>query len=114
MKKRVKQFTTESNVKITHIIMLLLIIGLFNTGCDQSPEPQFRINAIEKLSAEKMSLEDGETFSPTQVRQVGTILTAMFGTPNNPHFPLWLGEDDEGHKIISMDNLRMAERWWMG
>ena len=40
------------------------------------------MNAVEKLSAELLTLDEGETFPDEHIRQMGSILTALFGTPN--------------------------------
>ena len=96
----------SSSISIVVLCITLFLCGL--CGCEKSPEPQFRLNAVEKLSAELLTLDEGETFSEEHIRQMGSILTALFGTPNQPKFPFLLGEEDPSHKFISPDNLERA------
>ena len=96
----------SSSISIVVLCITLFLCGL--CGCEKSPEPQFRLNAVEKLSAELLTLDEGETFSEEHIRQMGSILTALFGTPNQPKFPFLLGEEDPSHKFISLDNLERA------
>lgn len=77
-------------------------------GCDNSPAPEFRLNAVEVLKQEKAALSEGEHFDPAYKKEIGNILTALFGTPDEPQFPFLLGEDDDAHEFISMDNIKWA------
>ena len=81
---------------------------LITTGCKKSPATSFRLNAVEWLKQEKTHLADGEHFDERYKTEVGTILTSLFGTPDEPKFPFLLGEEDPAHDIISLDSLRMA------
>lgn len=85
-----------------------LITSVLLCGCEKSPPPQFRLNAVEMLKQEKIALADDESFDPKYKKEVGNILTALFGTPNEPKFPFLLGEDDDAHQFISLDNLKLA------
>lgn len=98
---------TVVNLRSTIPIFAVLALCLLN-GCQKSPEPQFRLNAVEVLSSERMNLSEGEKISDEQLKQIGTILTALFGTPNQPEFPFLLKEDDPAHDIISLEKLRLA------
>ena len=60
------------------------------------------------MSAERINLGDGETISDENMNMVGNILTALFGTPNQPKFPLIFGENDPAAEILSLENLRIA------
>lgn len=91
---------------ISTTILLLLIFIM--SGCEKSPEPQFRFNAVERLSAERMNMGDGESISEQNIEKIGTVLTALFGTPDEPRFPFLLGEEDPAHEVLTMENLRMA------
>lgn len=77
-------------------------------GCKKSPPAGFRLNAVEWVKQEKTHLPDGEHFDERYKKEIGTILTSLFGTPDDPKFPFLLGDDDPAHEIISLDNLRMA------
>ena len=92
----------------TNLILVVVSLGLLLCGCEKSPEPQFRLNAVEKLSSELMTLADGEQFSDEHVQQMGSILTALFGTPDQPDFPFPFGEEDPSHEILSLENLEIA------
>ena len=77
-------------------------------GCGQSPEPQFRINSVEYLKQEGLQLADGEKFDPQYRRQIDTMLTALFGTPDQPRFPYFIGDEEELSEVVSNENLLMA------
>lgn len=55
-----------------------------------------------------MNLEEGEKISDENLEKVGTVLTSLFGTPDEPKFPFLLGDEDPAHEVISLDNLKMA------
>jgi mono/diheme cytochrome c family protein len=74
-------------------------------GCEKSPPTQFRLNAVEWLKLEKMN---GEKLDQGYKREIGDLLTALFGTPDDPDFPFLQGEEDPAHDIISLDNLKLA------
>ena len=97
--------STTSSIS-TVVFATLLLCGL--CGCEKSPEPRFRLNAIDKLSIELMTLDKGDTLPEEDIQQMGSILTALFGTPNEPDFPFLFGEDDESHEIISLEKLKRA------
>ena len=56
-------------------IVLALLVVLGSTGCGATPPAWFRLNMVE---ATKQKL------TPDQERQVATLMTAMFGTPDDP------------------------------
>ena len=73
-------------------------------GCSDPPE--FRLNKVEVLKQESIAgLEPGKHFDQQHLDDVAEILTAMFGTPQDPHFPA-VGEDYS--PIKSVANLKMA------
>lgn len=104
---QVDRVTLSSTSSISIVAFAFLLLCGF-CGCEKSPEPQFRLNSVEKLSTELMTLDEGETFPEEHIRQMGSILTALFGTPNEPDFPFLFGEEDESHEIISLENLQRA------
>jgi mono/diheme cytochrome c family protein len=63
-----------------------VILALFAVGCGPTPPASFRLNMVEAISptAEKDSIAAEQALTTDQQRQVATILTAMFGTPDAP------------------------------
>lgn len=92
----------------TNILFFSILALGFLSGCSKSPEPQFRLNAVEVLSSERINLAEGEKISEENLQLIGSLLTSMFGTPDHPKFPFLLGEDDPAHEIISLENLQRA------
>lgn len=88
------------------LMFAILLIGF--VGCEKAPPAQFRFNAVEMLKQEKASLSKGERFAETYELEIGNLLTAIFGTPDQPKFPFLRGEEDEAHGFISIDNLKLA------
>lgn len=74
---------------LTLVISLVWLVGCAN-------EPRFRVNAVHKLTVEKEFL-DGEEIPEAQMEQLGNVMTALFGTPSDPHFPAgnesWINPD---------------------
>ena len=77
-------------------------------GCEKSPPPEFRLNQVEWIKQERLHLADEDRFDEGYKLEIGSILTALFGTPDEPRFPYLLEDDDPAHDIISLDNLKMA------
>ena len=90
------------------LYLALLTLPLIFAGCEKSPPPEFRLNSVELLKQERLALSGGEHFDESYKTEIGTILHAMFGTPDAPEFPMLLGEEDPALEIISLDNLKMA------
>lgn len=78
------------------------------TGCGKGPPPEFRFNAVEWLKQERFHLSDDKQFDEKFKTEIGSVTTALFGTPDDPKFPFLLGDEDPAHEILSLDNLRMA------
>ncbi len=72
----------------------LYCVGLFLlvAGCGRLPPPEFRFNEVEWLKQQKVHLPDGEQFPLSYRQEVGTVLTTLFGTPNEPRFPFLKAE----------------------
>jgi len=92
----------------THCSNLLLPLGgtlliAVMAGC--SPDPEFKFNAVQMRAKERIELEADQTFDPIHERDIGNILTAMFGTPDEPHFPQ-IGEDFSD--LVRQENLEIA------
>ena len=68
--------------KFYHVpVLIALALTLFCLiGCEGSPPPQFRVNAVEWLKQERLNLDDGEHFSESYKAEISNILTALFGT----------------------------------
>lgn len=86
---------------------LLVLTGLAG-GCGRPAPPEFRTNEVEWLKQERQTLKDGESFPASYRQQVSAVLSALFGTPDQPRFLFVEGEEDPGHKVLSMENLRLA------
>lgn len=84
-----------------------LVACLFiTTGCDKASPLKFRFNGVEWVKQEKTHQTDLDDAYQTEI---GTILTMLFGTPDDPKFPFYLtGEEDPSNDIITIENLRMA------
>ncbi|MDA8563702.1 cytochrome c [Mariniblastus sp.] len=64
--------------------------------------PAFQFNAVEKLKQERLFLDDGETFPPSARAEVTSILRVLFGTPDQPRFPI------ESSTVVDQGRLEMA------
>ena len=96
---------------VSRLFYQLICIGtalLGMTGCERSEPPVFRFNSVEWVKQEKTHLADGEHFPEDYKTEIGTIVTALFGTPDDPTFPFFLGDEDPAHDVISIESLRMA------
>lgn len=97
------------HVPLQLICLLALIVMLvIMSGCNPSPEPRFRFNRVALLKQEKNDLAEGENFPIAYQNEIGDILTALYGTPNEPRFPFPLGEEDPAHAVLTLDNLQRA------
>jgi len=90
------------------IIASVLSLACLIAGCAPSGPPKFRLNDVELLKRERESLAVGEHFANSYREQVGNLLIALFGTPDDPRFPFPLGEEDPAHEILSVENLKLA------
>ncbi len=88
--------------------LTVVVILIVTTGCTPTPEPQFCFNQVALLKQEKTDLSEGETYPASYQQEIGNILTALYGTPNEPRFPFPLGEEDPAHEVLSIDNLKQA------
>ncbi len=77
-------------------------------GCQKTPPPEFRLNRVELIKQERLNLPDGEHFKEDYQQQIGTILHSLFGTPDQPRFPMLAGEEDPAQDILSLKNLEMS------
>ena len=92
------------------LCLLTILTGIaiaLLSGCEKSPDPKFRFNSVEFLKLKK-TLRDEDSFDPKYVDEIGSILTATFGTPNDPKFPFLVGEADPAHEFIDIEKLRLA------
>ncbi len=90
------------------IIASVLSLAFLICGCAPSGPPEFRLNEVELLKRERESLPTGEHFDAKYREQVGNLVVALFGTPDDPRFPFPLGEEDPANEIISNENLQLA------
>ena len=106
-----KSSVTISNKKsCSRRILFAAILCVMATsfGCEPTPKPQFRFNEVAWRRQEKVELDEGQRFDPEYRAEIGNLLTALFGTPDEPDFPFPLGEDDPGHEVVSLARLKMA------
>lgn len=85
----------------------LLVCASALVGCEKSQPPAFRLNKVEWLSQERM-LADGEKFEESYKTEIGTLLTTLFGTPDEPRFPFLQGDEDPAHEVIELAHLKTA------
>lgn len=95
-------------LSLRFIILLLSLIVGFSAGCQKTPAPEFRLNAVELLKQERLNLPAGQHFDPSYRLEIGTLLHSLFGTPNEPRFPMFAGDEDPAQDILSLENLGMA------
>lgn len=92
----------------------VVILGLgmiLISGC--AKPPAFQFNSVARRTA-----ENGEPFSERKVQDVANVLTALFGTPDDPAFPNaksfhWVIEYDEGYSeqlatLVDIGRLKRA------
>ena len=90
--------------KLTLILLLAWAIGL----CGCSPPAEFRTNSVHVLVIEKSMLPEGETIGKDQFQQLGNVVTAMFGTPDEPWFPDFMPDDDAAASVVDATLLSAA------
>lgn len=82
--------------------------ALLLTGCEKVPSPEFRANRVEWVKQERLNL-DADQHLPAEYReQVDTLLTTLFGTPDEPRLPAVYGEADPLGQMINLDRLKQA------
>ena len=94
-----RRCSRSSSLAALSKLALVAAIVFSATGCTEPPE--FRLNTVHKLALEHEHL-DGEPISDAQIKQVGTVVTALFGTPQEPYFP------KAGEGLVSIENLQLA------
>lgn len=92
--------------KFIHSFVLIAAI-IAVSGCEKSPPPNFRFNSVEWLR-QQGTPGSGDKFDESYKTEIGSVVTALFGTPDEPRFPYFLGDEDPAHEIINLDNLKMA------
>lgn len=89
-------------------MLALMLMTLIAIGCQPADPPEFRFNSVELLKQERLNLPIGEHFKTDYQTEIATILHSLFGTPDDPKFPMFAGEEDPAHDILSLENLEMA------
>ena len=67
-----------------HRTSAALLITCVLSLCGCSPEVKFTYNAVYALNQER---QFGVEFDRPREQEIGNVLTAMFGTPDDPHIP---------------------------
>ena len=88
--------------------LVLALTALLALGCSETLPPAYKLNSVEFLRQEKLFLSNGEHFDPSYKQEIGSILTAIFGTPNEPLVPVLLKEDDPVLEVMQPENIEMA------
>jgi mono/diheme cytochrome c family protein len=84
------------------------LLALVLTGCEKVPSPEFRANRVEWVKQERLNLEADQHLPGDYRTQVDTLLTSLFGTPDDPRLPAFYGESDPLGAIISLERLKQA------
>ena len=77
-------------------------------GCGQSAPVAFKLNAVELLKQERLFLDKNESFDRSYATEIGSILTALFGTPDQPRLPSVLADEDPATAVLSLEALQRA------
>lgn len=94
------------NAKRKLVFAFLWAAGAFQlSGCGQSSPVEYRLNSVELLKQERLFLSQGEHFDDRYKTEIGSILTAIFGTPGQPVVPMLLGDDDPISEVLSVDKI---------
>ena len=90
-------------------ILVFAVAAILSVGCEPSGKVEFRFNQVEWVRQERLNLDDDDHYDVKYKREVGTILTALFGTPDEPTFPFIYSEDDDpARETIKLENLKLA------
>ncbi len=95
----------------SHIRTIVVSIGacLLFAGCERSADVEFRFNQVEWVRQERLNLDDNEHYAEQYKEEIGSILTALFGTPDDPCFPfVYSEEEDPARDVIKTENLKLA------
>ena len=95
-------------MKIVLKLVLVAICVAPLLGCGEPQPVSFRFNEVEFVRQERLNLEDGEHFKAAYRSEVGSILTALFGTPSEPDFQFLYEDDDPASEVLSLDHLNLA------
>ena len=101
---------TQNRTTLLTAILIVCCFGavLLLPGCGEISRAAFKLNSVELLKQEKLFLSDGQSFDQRYTVEIGTILTALFGTPDQPRMPTVLPEDDPAAEVMSQENLDAA------
>jgi len=80
-------------------------------GCGEPTPAAFKLNSVELLKQEKLFLSGGQSFDEKYSDEIGTILTAFFGTPDKPRVPKVLPEEDPASEVMSQENLDIGPKY---
>ncbi len=97
---------THATAKLT--CAFFAIATLLTLGCGETLPPAYKLNSVEFLRQEKLFLSGDEHFDDSYKGEIGSILTALFGTPDDPIVPVLLKEDDPVLEVMLKENVKMA------
>ena len=86
--------STLVRMKTSNVLVVLcgICIPFVAAGCGQTPAASFRLNLVESSK---------QRLTSSQEQQVATILTALFGTPDEPLAPPEIGLDGAKLKLAA-------------
>ena len=88
--------------------LVIVLTALLTLGCSETLPPAYKLNSVEFLRQEKLFLSNGEHFDDSYKQEIGSILTAIFGTPDAPLVPVLLKKDDPVLEVMQPENIAMA------
>ena len=97
-----------AQVSFRFVQFVLFSCCLALIGCEKATPPEFRLNSVELLKQERLFLDEDEHFDDSYQSEIGTILTSLFGTPDEPRLPTLMGDANPIHEILDIENLKMA------
>jgi mono/diheme cytochrome c family protein len=85
---------------LTWLSVLMASVLMAGIGC-QPPVAEFKLNLTYMA---KMSSDNSVELTDDQIQDVANVLTAMFGTPDEPFLPEGVGMEE----MVNEDNLKFA------
>ena len=95
-----------TNAYVIRLLMIAVLVPL--AGCGETRPVAFRFNEVEFVRQERLNLSEEEKFKSEYREEIGSILTALFGTPSEPVFQFLYEEDDPSADVLKLENLQMA------
>ena len=94
----------HDSLRVAACFVVMLCLG----GCSEPAPVSFKLNSVALITQDKLYLPEGESYDERYSEEIGTILTAFFGTPDQPRLPTVFPEDDPAVEVMSQENLEIA------